>query len=423
MTEKYPVQAPTWVVVLQDFGVGAIASQIPAPTVDTPEAFVGAWDGYGWEQFLNYGRLPENRFMMNWPQQGNDYGVNLGRLIRSDGARKEFLQEAYWHSQSFARFLQTQLGRQYGLADDVFPKNQGLGGGAFALHPYYRESRRVIGLAIAREQDILPIAGGTVAALPIDQHQRCDAIALGNYANDHHYPGYDFPLAPKSIRWGGRWTGTPFTLSYRCLIPAETDGLLVCEKNISVSHIANGATRLQPIVLGLGQAAGMAAAVCVEKGCQPRDLPVSLLQAALLEDAIAPAAMVPLFNLSPTHPDWRYWQHYYLNHPDEYPLDGCCPLASSLQTFVAIDEGSTFMGTFQRHAAQDYTLTVSTDSTNSTKQTLAVVTIHPEIDQQLKECGNGQLLKVRGRFNSSGNWVLVEYLEYLDSKTSDNLGA
>jgi FAD dependent oxidoreductase len=419
MTEKYPVQAPTWVVVLRDFGLGSVSSQILAPVVDTPEAFVGVCEGYGWEQFLNYGRLPENQFMMNWPQQGNDYGVDLGRLIHSDETRKEFLQEAYWYSQSFARFLQTQLGQQYGLADDVFPMHEGLGGGAFALHPYYRESRRVKGLTIAREQDILPIAGGTVAALPIDQHQRCEAIAIGNYANDHHYPGYDFPLAPKSIRWGGRWTGTPFTLPYRCLIPAETDGLLVCEKNISVSHIANGATRLQPIVLGIGQAAGMAAALCVEKGCQPRDLPVDLLQTALLEDAIAPAAVVPLFNLSPNHPDWRRWQHYYLNHPDEYPLDGYCPLSLSLRTVVANDKGLIFTGTFQLRAEQDYTLAVSVDST---KKILTLVTIHPEIDQQLKECHDGQLLKVRGRLNQSGNWVLVEYLEHLETPLSDNLG-
>ena len=415
MTEKYPVQAPTWVVVLQDFGLGGVSSQIPALGVDTPEAFVGAWDGYGLEQFLNYGRLPENRFMMNWPQQGNDYGVNLGRLIHSDETRKEFLQEAYWHSHSFARFLQTWLGQRYGLAHDVFPVNEGLGGGAFALQPYYRESRRVQGLTIAREQDILPIAGGTVAALPIDQHQRCEAIAIGNYANDHHYPGYDFSLAPKSIRWGGRWTGTPFTLPYRCLIPAETDGLLVCEKNISVSHIANGATRLQPIVLGIGQAAGMAAALCVEKGCQPRDLPVGLLQAALLEDAIAPAAMVPLFNLSPDHPDWRHWQHYYLNHPDEYPLDGYCPLASSSK-IVAIEGSVMFTGIFQLRAEQDYMLRASTD------QILSLVTIYSEIDQQLKECCDGQLLKIQGRLNQSGNWVLVEYLEHLNMPPSDSLG-
>ncbi|MBW4516595.1 MAG: FAD-dependent oxidoreductase [Timaviella obliquedivisa GSE-PSE-MK23-08B] len=418
MTEKYPVQAPTWVVVLQDFGRGAVSPEILAPMVDMPEAFVGTEARYGWEQLLSYGQLPEHQFMMNWPQQGNDYGVNLGRLVKSEEARKEFLQEAYWHSQSFARFLRNQLGQRYGLADHVFPLHEGLGGGAFALHPYYRESRRVRGLTIAREQDILPIAGGTVAALPLNEHQRCEAIAIGNYANDHHYPGYDFPLTPKSIRWGGRWTGTPFTLPYRCLIPAETDGLLVCEKNISVSHIANGATRLQPIVLGIGQAAGMAAALCIEKGCQPRELPVNLVQAALLADAIAPAALVPLFNLSSHHPDWQHWQDYYLNHPDKYPLDGNCPTTFSAKTVVAIDGSLTFTGIFQRGADQDYTLTVSMDSP---QQRLALVTIHPEVNQQLKECCDGQLLKVRGRLNRSGNWILVEHLKDLETQSSDNL--
>ena len=81
------------------------------------------------------------------------------------------------------------------------------------------------------------------------------------------------------------------------MIPATTDGLLVCEKNISVSHIANGATRLQPVVMGIGQAAGMAAAMCVELGIQPRDLPVRTLQEALLQDLRSPAAIIPLFNL------------------------------------------------------------------------------------------------------------------------------
>lgn len=266
------------------------------------------------------------------------------------------------------------------------------------------------GLALTREQDILPIASGTVAALPLNPHQQCEAIAMGNYANDHHYPGYDFPLTPKSIRWGGRWTGTPFSLPYRCLIPAETDGLLVCEKNISVSHIANGATRLQPIVLGIGQAAGMAAALCIETGCQPRDLPVNLLQSALLEDAIAPAALVPLFNLPPNHPDWQHWQHYYLNHPEQYPLDGCCPLASSLKAKAGAIDGITIVtGTFQLCAEQDYRLKVS-----STGQTWSLVTLHPKINQQFQECGDGQLLKVWGRFNPAGNWIRVEDLEPLE---------
>lgn len=319
LTQRYPVQSPTWVVVMQDFGE-AIAPEIPpAPNYDESR-FIGAWDGYGAEKFMNYGRLPGNRFMMNWPLKGNDWGENVGRLIESAAKRQEFLQECFCHSQNFAHFIQSKLGRRYGLAEDVFPHSPTLPlpSSSFALHPYFRESRRLIGLTTVCEQDILPIAGGNVAPL------HPDAIAIGNYANDHHYPDVKFTLQPKSIRWGGRWTGTPFTIPYTSLVPANINGFLACEKNISVSHIANGATRLQPVVLGIGQAVGMAAALCVIDNIQPRHLSVRKLQNILLENSHIPTAITPLFNLQLSHPDWLHWQKYYLDNLSDYPASGYC---------------------------------------------------------------------------------------------------
>jgi hypothetical protein len=405
LTQTYAVQAPTWVFVLQDFAT-EIATEIAAES-ERSDQFAETWEGYGSEQFLNYGRLPGNRFMINWPQQGNDYGLRADRLIASEAERQEFLQDAYAHAQSYAYFLQQQLGRRYGLAADAFPKSSdGLGGGAYALQPYYRESRRLVGMTTVREQDILPIAGGQVASLPINSAGQVNAVAIGNYANDHHYPGFRFPLHPKSIRWGGRWTGTPFTLPYECLIPATTDGLLVCEKNISVSHIANGATRLQPTVLGIGQAAGMAAALCIERNCQPRELPVRVLQEALLQDPTAPMAMVPLFNLPPAHPEWHYWQRYYLDHPEKYPLDGNAPLKQTQPCSTEPAEQS-FTGQFERQAEQSYTLTLTAPE-NIAGQTVSLVTLDARINHQLQDCASGIVLQVAGRFNRSGNWLLVE---------------
>ncbi|WP_066379732.1 MULTISPECIES: FAD-dependent oxidoreductase [unclassified Anabaena] len=404
ITSKYPVQAPTWVVVMQDFGADVAPEIPPSPNYD-PALFVGAWENYGAEKFLNYGRLPGNLFMINWPICGNDYAEGVGRLIESNLSKSEFLQECRWHSQNFAHFIQNQLGRRYGLAEQVFPHDYP----AFALHPYFRESRRLVGLTTIREQDILPVAGGRVAALfP-------DAIALGNYANDHHYPNFNLPLQPKSIRWGGRWTGTPFTIPYRCLVPATTDGLLVCEKNISVSHIANGATRLQPVVLGIGQAAGMAAAMCVELNCQPRDLPVNALQAALLQDQQAPAAIIPLFNLLPNHPEWQQWQLYYLNEPQVYPPSGNCP-ASSVDEYDHSDsdqaltgETDCFTGVLDIVNPQDYRFTVTAPAA-SVGQTWQLVTWRSHIDAQMQILTDKQQLTVWGRINQAGNWLLVEKL-------------
>ncbi|MBW4547219.1 MAG: FAD-dependent oxidoreductase [Symplocastrum torsivum CPER-KK1] len=486
LTQQYPVQAPTWVVVLKDFGEAEDAPEIPAPPDYSPEQFVGAWDNYGAEQFLNYGRLPGGLFMINWPQCGNDYGEGVGRLVESSDKQQQFLQEARWHTQGFAHFIQSQLGHRYGLADNIFPNSQ-FGGGAYALHPYYRESRRLQGLVTVREQDLLPVADGRVAALPVDisrgnaicadarlrsmrearrlanaslsqQRFAIASIAVGNYANDHHYPGINFPLKPKSIRWGGRWTGTPFTIPYGCLIPVSTDGLLVCEKNISVSHIANGATRLQPVVMNIGQAAGMAAALSVSLNCQPRDLQVRSIQEALLQDPVAPAAIIPLFNLPSNHPDWLSWQRYYLDNPENYPATGNTKglvqegrrqeaegrrkeslkgkffnlfqldsyfdhtalgsvepesnvTAESSQPPVPNSQPPTrFTGIFQRCNQQDYCITLTAPEAHE-GQTWRLITLLSSVDEQLQACLDQEQLTVWGRLNHSGCWLVVEKIE------------
>jgi hypothetical protein len=440
LTEKYPVQSPTWVFLMQDYGESDRSTKIAptpqsgqaqgiAPTPRTgrfrnlplhpynPTPYQDAWQNYGAEKFLNYGRLPGGLLMINWPIAGNDYGENLDRLIKSETAKQEFLAESFWYSYNFARFIQTELGDRYDFATNIFPtqsivSNQtSLPLDAFALHPYYRESRRLKGLVTIVEHDILPIAGGNVASLPVTATGKVSSIAIGNYANDHHYPGVEFPLQPKSIRWGGRWTGTPFTIPYHALVPAAIDGLLTCEKNISVSHIANGSTRLQPVVMNIGQAAGMAAALCVRYNCQPRDLSVRVLQENLLSDRLAPAAVIPLFNLPPEHPQWLKWQHYYLEHPEDYPADGNCPC----QDYVGDreDSGLTFTGIFQQHGWQDYsiTLTEPSDRANSSWQ---LVTLDPQVDRQLQNLNKEQPLSFCGRCNTSGGWLVVERLESID---------
>jgi FAD dependent oxidoreductase len=404
-TSSYPVQAPTWVVVMQDFGPGTTAPLIPAPSNYDPTPFNNAWKNYGPEKCLDYGRLPGDRFMINWPIHGNDYGEGVERLVGNAADRAAFLEEARQYSQGFAHYIQSQVDRRYGLAEGTFDTPQS----AFAFHPYYRESRRLIGLTTIREQDLLPMFDGQTAALPIttsasgcdNVEQCCDAIAIGNYANDHHYPSGDIPLAPKSIRWGGRWTGTPFTIPYRSLVPATIDGFLACEKNISTSHMSNGATRLQPCVFGIGQAAGAAAALCVDRSCQPRDLPINALQTSLLTDPIAPNAIIPLFNLPPHHPDWLQWQRYYLEHCGSYPRNAYAPSpiqAPSLQQPTS----ETFSGQFLQNAPQDYSLAISP------QDLWQLVTTDAAIDAALSMYKIRHKIQLIGRKNAAGRWILVE---------------
>jgi hypothetical protein len=410
LTNQYPVQAPTWVVILQDYGENCKSAKkdflTPSPCLPVSQSnFASAWNNHGADKFLNYGRLPGELFMINWPIHGNDYGKELGRLVESEGSRKQFWQEAYQHSLDFVYYIQSQLGQRYGLAKNIFPHS--LGEGAFALHPYYRESRRLEGIVTVTERDILPINNGNVASLPLTATGEVSAVAIGNYANDHHYPEVEFSLQPKSIHWGGRWTGTPFTIPYGALVPKSTEGLLVCEKNISVSHIANGSTRLQPVVMNIGQAAGMAAALCIEFNCQPGELPVKKVQEKLLTDKFAPAAVIPLFNLSPEHPDWLYWQSYYLEHPEEYPLDGNCPSSNYLVS--EIKTGELYRGIFEHNGDFNYSITLI-EPVAQAGQTWQLITLHSQVDRQMETWKQGQLVSVVGRCNASGGWLIAEII-------------
>ncbi|MDG2991756.1 FAD-dependent oxidoreductase [Candidatus Synechococcus calcipolaris G9] len=418
ITQTYPVQAPTWVVILQDYnsqngGSQEVAPEIPPSPLWDEQKFKGAWDAYGPEQFMNYGRLPGDRFMINWPHQGNDYGQDLDRLVESPQKRREFFQEARWHSQDFARYIQiqlgqTQLGRRYGLATGVFPTGSGdIGGGAFALHPYFRESRRLIGVTTLTEWDILPQETGRIAPLPRDEMGQYTGVAIANYANDHHYPGFDFKLAPKSIRWGGRWTGTPFVIPHTCLIPAGIEGFLVCDKNISVSHIANGATRLQPAVLGIGQAAGLLAAIAVLNNQSVHDVPVQALQRQLIQTC--QQTIFPFFNLTPSHPQWRSQQEFYLNGFAnlEIPLSGDIPLQEADEPPADPCLGE-FSGRFCRKATQDYYL--ETGNLETEKQPWQLVTLRPDVDIELSTLRDGRMITLKGIANPSGNWIRVELI-------------
>jgi len=426
--KRYPIQVPTWVVVLKDYGEGQTAPAIEAPNDDFDLIqFEQAWENYGGEKFLNYGRLPGDRFMINWPIHGNDYGEGVDRLIQSQDARFAYGLEAQRHSLAFAYWIQQKLGMRYGLATDVFPHSPDDLGSiedhrlhpSLALHPYHRESRRIIGLTTVREQDLLP-QGQRTASLPFTisgmgcdrVEQSCTAIAIGNYANDHHYPSGDIPLAPKSIQWGGRWTGTPFTIPYTALIPEQIDGFLACEKNISVTHMANGATRLQPLVLNLGQATGMAAALCIEQACQPRNLPVRSLQTALINDPIAPAAVIPLYNQPPTHPKWKFWQHYYLDNPEAYPRQGDAPSNIPDLDIISLQtaQNQFFTGRFIKLDENSYQLEINSP-VELCSRSYHLVATNPEIDRALRTYSDQSLLSLHGRPNLSGGWIIVENID------------
>lgn len=87
-----------------------------------------------------------------------------------------------------------------------------------------------------------------------------------------------------------------FGVPMGCLLPAETPDMIVAEKSISVSNIVNGATRLQPVVLQIGQASGAIAALSLRQGVDVRQVDVRPVQQALLDDG---AYILPYLDVEP----------------------------------------------------------------------------------------------------------------------------
>lgn len=151
----------------------------------------------------------------------------------------------------------------------------------FSIIPYVRESRRIIGLHTMTAREIERKKGWPV--------QFPHTVALGDYPVDMHgsmsKQWLELDLDRESDipdKFGGHGSG-PFAIPFESFIPEKVDGFLPAEKNISQSRMVNGATRLQPHTMLMGQAAGAIAALSIQNHVQPRALDPALVQRVLLE--------------------------------------------------------------------------------------------------------------------------------------------
>lgn len=309
------VQDLTWCAILKDYGKGADKT-IPKPEGYDPEVFrcccnpdplpteggaaanspfKGGQGGCPGEKphpcptMLNYAKLPGNKYLLNWPLHGNDFYANVSELPENE--RLALYEKAKNKTRCFIYYIQTELGYKHlGFPDDEFPNGDGL-----ALMPYHREGRRIHGLVRLTVNDILAPVNRQASAV------NRTGIAVGDYPIDHHHkerpdaPVIDFPPVPS------------FSIPAGCLIPHDVDDLLIADKSISVSNIVNGASRLQPVILQVGQAAGIMAAMSVKQGVSPKQLKVREIQAEVLQlkGHLNKGYLMPYFDVPPTHPQFE----------------------------------------------------------------------------------------------------------------------
>ncbi len=239
---------------------------------------------YNFANMMSYGKLQNNKYMINWPIHGNDWDVNLMELSYSE--RTHQLQLAKNETLGFLYYIQTVCGHpEIGLATDEYPTSDYL-----PFIPYVRESRRMEGEVTYRLQDVID-RYNTVSG-PLYK----TSIAGGDYSIDHHHKKFHNDLDNPYRLEGEHYPASQsVTIPYGSLIPKSFNGFMATDKNISVSHIVNGATRLQPVVVLGGQGAGAAAALSCISSIQPRDVNIRQVQQVLLDNR---SALMPFDDLA-----------------------------------------------------------------------------------------------------------------------------
>ena len=162
----------------------------------------------------------------------------------------------------------------WGLCADEF---EDAGGWPHQL--YVRDGRRLVGEHVLTEHDLL-------GARPCP-----DVVGLGSYNIDvreiertwRYLPEYE--RTPAVFNEGYLSVAVPpYPIPYGSLVPRREEATnLLVPVCLSASHVAFGSIRMEPTLMLLGHAAGLAAAQAVRRGVAAQDVGVDALQRDLRE--------------------------------------------------------------------------------------------------------------------------------------------
>ncbi len=201
----------------------------------------------------------------------------------ADDAGRARIWEAHrQYTLEFLRFLRTdpsvpeKTRAEYaslGLCKDEFAAT-----GHFPPALYVRESRRLKGLHVLTQKDIIdspakedPVA---VSSFPIDSHD-CRRVALKDSVIDE---GTIMP-----VRVPGTGVGYAYHVPYRAILPKPDQcGNLLVPVALSSTHVAMSSLRIEGAWMAIGQAAGVAASLASKRGVDVQDLPYAELRTRLL---------------------------------------------------------------------------------------------------------------------------------------------
>ena len=290
------IQDLTYVMILKNFGksmkiekpINYDPSEFYCSTssINCPESDKALWSP---DQMMNYGKLPNGKIMINWPIYGNDYYSNL--LEMNEDQRKVVFKKAKEKSMRYLYYIQNELGfDNYSISDEEYDTKDN-----FPLIPYYREARRIRGVTTFSLNYIKK---------PYDQINPLyrTGVLVGDYPVDHHHDAHP---NKKSLPQLSFYPIPSYTLPIGSIISKKNPNFLVAEKSISVSNLVNGTTRLQPIVLQIGQIAGLIASEAVNKNINTQQIDIRTIQSKFLDSG---GYIQPFLDVEKNHTFFKAYQ-------------------------------------------------------------------------------------------------------------------
>jgi hypothetical protein len=264
------VQAYAYLMTVQNYGPGADKT-IPKPEGYDPTKYEHApkWEN-SWA--VSSGALPNNKFEINQHPQGSDLQVvNYTYPTASYTERRRIEKLFKDHALGYLYYIQTVEGcRNIGLSEDDYRDS-----GDWPTLLYIREARRFESDIVLDETDICRAR----------ESVRPDAIGIGDYPMDSHAVEPKTDWTTPDMGEGEFYLPqyTPWhQVPYRVMLPKRLENVFV-PTAVSATHVAYGTVRLEPIRMHFGEAAGVAAYLCLRCGLKPREVPARQIQAELLK--------------------------------------------------------------------------------------------------------------------------------------------
>jgi hypothetical protein len=236
----------------------------------------------GWrETFHKFDLIPNRKTDTNnhGPFSTDNIGMNYDYPEATYERRKEIIKEHETYQKGWFYFIandpRVPKDVQNAMCEWGLPKDEFTDNGGWPHQLYIREARRMVGLEIMTEHEVLSKKG---VANP---------VGMGSYSLDSH--NTQRYVKPDGFVQNEGDIGVrppkPYQVAYGSIVPKKGEcGNLFVPVCMSSSHIAFGSIRMEPVFMILGQSSATAAALAIDGNLAVQDVPYSDLQKRLLAD-------------------------------------------------------------------------------------------------------------------------------------------